>query len=249
MGVLVLAYSIVVYFGFFAAFLYLVVFMGGDMTGFIGAPKTIDAGASPFASAPPALVNIGLLALFGLQHTIMARPGFKRAWTKIVPEAAERSTYVLATNLVLVALFVYWIPMPAVIWSIEPGIWSGVMTALFLLGVGIVFISTFLINHFDLFGLLQAWSRFKGAPPPSSHFVTPALYKYVRHPLYLGFLIAFWSTSHMTAGHLLFASVWSIYIFIALGYEERDMIAHFGDQYRDYMAKVPMIMPFGRRKK
>lgn len=248
MGVLALLYSVIVYLLFFAAFLYLIPFMGGEMTSFIPAPKTLDAGVSPAAGAPAALVNIGLLVLFGLQHTIMARSGFKKALTKVIPPAMERSTYVLLTVLVLVLLYRYWIPMDGVVWSIESQPWAGLMMALYFLGVGLVLLSTFLINHFDLFGLLQGWMRFRNKPMPEPKFHTPSLYKVVRHPLYLGLIMAFWATSYMTVGHLLFASIWTIYIFIALGYEERDLIAVFGDKYREYMAKTPAILPFGAKK-
>lgn len=247
MGVLALVYSVVCYLLFFAAFLYLIPFMGGEMTAFIGAPKTIDGPASA-AGAPAALVNIGILVLFGLQHTIMARSGFKKALTKIVPWAMERSTYVLATVVILVILYRYWVPMPGVVWSIEAPLWSGVMTALFFIGVGLVLVSTLLINHFELFGLQQGWMRFKNLEHRKPEFRTPSLYKYIRHPLYLGWIIAFWATSYMTVGHLLFAAVWTIYIFVALGYEERDLVALFGDKYRDYMAKTPAILPFGGKK-
>lgn len=247
MGLLILIYSVVVYVLFFAAFLYLVAFMGGDMTGFIGAPNTLDAGASPLAGSPPALVNIGLLLLFGVQHSVMARAGFKKVWTKIIPEAAERSTYVLATVIVLAVLYYYWIPMPSIVWSIEAPLWSALVTALFFIGVGLVLLSTFLINHFELFGLLQGWLNFKKLEAAKPQFRTPSLYKHVRHPLYLGFLIALWATTHMTAGHLLFSAIWSAYIFVAIGYEERDLIATFGERYHDYMSKVPSILPFGRK--
>ncbi len=248
MGVIALVYSVIAYVLFFASFLYLIVFMAGDMTAFVGAPKTIDAGSFPLAGAPAALVNIVLLLLFGVQHTIMARGSFKRALTKIIPPAMERSTYVLATVAVLVLLYVYWQPMPGVVWSVGAPLWAGALTVLYFLGVGLVLVSTFLINHFELFGLLQGWLGFKKKEPPKPVFHTPSLYKHIRHPLYLGFIMAFWATPHMTAGHLLFASIWTIYIFVALGYEERDLIALFGDKYRDYMEKVPAIFPFGRRK-
>lgn len=248
MGAVILLYSIIVYLLFFASFLYLVIFLGGDMIPFIAAPKTIDAGGSALANLPAALVNIGLLVLFGVQHSIMARQGFKRALTKVVPWPAERSTFVLATVVILVLIYLYWVPMPAVIWSIDSPLWSGVLTALFFIGFGLVFISTFLINHFELFGLMQGWFRFRGEPMPKPEFRTPSLYQFVRHPLYLGLMLAFWSTPDMTAGHLLFASVWTVYTLIAISYEERDLITLFGDRYRDYMAKTPMILPFGRRK-
>ncbi len=248
MGILTLVYSVVAYLLFFASFLYLIVFVGGDMTAFAGAPKTLDSGASSLSGAPAALVNIGLLVLFGVQHTVMARGSFKRALTKVVPWAMERSTYVLVTVILLVLLYVYWQPMPGVVWSVQSAVWSGVLTALFFLGIGLVLLSTFLINHFHLFGLTQGWLRFQNKELPKPKFVTPSLYKHIRHPLYLGWITMFWATPHMTAGHLLFASIWTIYIFVAIGYEERDMIAVFGDKYRDYMAKVPVILPFGGRK-
>lgn len=248
MGALVLLYSIVVYLGFFAAFLYLIAFLGGDMIPFIDLPKTIDSGPSSLADLPPALVNVGLLLLFGVQHSIMARQGFKRVLTKLIPWSAERTTYVLVTVIVLVLVYAYWVPMPAEVWSVTSPLWSGVLTGLFFLGFGVVLVSTFLIDHFELFGLLQGWLRFKGKEPPKPAFRTPSLYRFIRHPLYLGFLIAFWATPQMSVGHLLFAAVWTAYMFIAIGYEERDLTALFGDQYREYMAKTPMILPFGGRK-
>ncbi len=248
MGVFALVYSAIAYVLFFASFLYLIVFMGGDMTSYIGAPKTIDVGASPLAGGPAPLVNIGLLLLFGLQHTIMARWGFKKGLMKVIPRAMERSTYVLATVVVLILLYVYWVPMPSVVWSVEAPLWASALTALYFFGIGLVLLSTFLISHFELFGLLHGWLGFKKLETPAPKFVTPSLYKHVRHPLYLGWIIAFWATPNMTSGHLLFASIWTIYIFVALGYEERDMVELFGDKYRDYMQKVPAIFPIGRKK-
>jgi protein-S-isoprenylcysteine O-methyltransferase Ste14 len=248
MGALVLLYSIIVYLAFFAAFLYLIAFVGGDMIPFIEMPKTIDSGGSNLANLPPALVNIGLLLLFGVQHSIMARQGFKRALTKLIPWPAERTTFVLVTVVVLVLLYVYWVPMPASVWSVASPLWSGVLSGLFFLGFGLVLVSTFLIDHFELFGLMQGWFRFKGKTAPKPEFRTPSLYRYVRHPLYLGFLLAFWATPNMSVGHLLFAAVWTAYIFVAIGYEERDLTALFGERYREYMAKTPMILPFGGRK-
>lgn len=248
MGLAALVYGAVAYVVFFGAFLYLVVFVGGDMTAVVQAPKTIDWGSSPLQGAPPALVNLGLLLLFAVPHTIMARQGFKKVWTKFVPLPVERSTYVLVSSLLLIVLYVFWIPMPAVVWMVESLVWSIILTALFLLGFGLVLVTTFLIDHFELFGLMQVWYRFKGRemPPPTFHM--PLIYKAVRHPLYLGWVIAFWSTPTMTAGHLLFAAVWTVYIFVAVGYEERDLVRLFGDKYRKYMAQVPMILPTGRHK-
>jgi len=248
MGPLALAYGIVVYVAFFASFLYLILFIGGDMTAFVGAPKSLDWGSSPLDGTPPAIVNLLLLVLFGVQHTVMARQSFKRVWTKLVGWPVERSTYVLATTALLVALYVFWIPMPGIVWSVDTQVLSVILTALFFLGFGLVLLSTFLINHFELFGLMQVWYRFNGKPMPEPVFHTPFLYKSVRHPLYLGWVIAFWATPTMTVGHLLFAAAWTIYIFIALGYEERDLIRLFGDKYRKYMEEVPAILPIGRRK-
>jgi len=248
MRLIALVYSVAVYALFLGSFVYLIPFLGGDMTAFIGAPKTIDAGTSPLDGAPPALVNIGLLLLFGVQHSIMARAGFKKALTRIIPAPAERATYVLASVVLLALLYICWIPMDGVVWTFAESAFGGAAMAIYFLGIGLILASTFQINHFELFGLLQAWLGFKQKEAAPAHFQTPFLYRIVRHPLYLGFVIAFWATAHMTVGHLLFAAIWTIYIFVAVGYEERDMLALFGDQYRDYMAKVPSIFPFGVRK-
>lgn len=243
-----LLYSVVVYFVFFAAFLYLIAFIGGDMIPIVSVPKTIDAGASSLIGVPAALANIGLLVLFGVQHSVMARPGFKKVWTKVVPEPIERSTYVLATVAVLVLLYAFWQPMPETVWTVSSTLWAGVLTTLFYVGFGVVLLTTFLINHFELFGLHQGWTAFKKKSPPAPEFRTPSLYKWIRHPLYFGFILAFWSTPTMTIGHLLFAAIWTVYIFIAIGYEERDLLGLFGEKYRAYMASTPSILPFGKRR-
>ena len=248
MRFLAVGYGGVCYAVFFAAFLYLIAFVGGDMIPFVRAPKTLDWGASPAPAEFAALVNVALLLLFGVQHSIMARQSFKRVWTKVTPKAVERSTYVLATTAVLVALYFYWTPMPAIVWEIREPLWAITLTALFFAGFALVLLSTFLIDHFELFGLAQVWRAFSGKAEAPPAFRTPMFYKGVRHPLYLGFLIAFWATPTMTAGHLLFAAIWTGYIFVAIGYEERDLVRLFGDQYRQYMARVPMILPFGARK-
>lgn len=247
MGLLALAYGIICYVIFFATFLYLIAFVGGDALSFLNAPKTVDAGVPPAVFAPPALQNILLLLLFGVSHSVMARPGFKNGWTKIVPWAAERSTYVLVASLVLIVIFAYWQPMPAVVWTM-PDPWATAMLVLFGAGFGVVLLSTFLINHFDLFGLKQVWEKYRGVGPTHDPFKTPALYKMTRHPLYLGFVIAFWATPTMTVGHLLFAAVMTIYMLVAIGYEERDLVARFGEDYRRYMERVPMLFPFGGKK-
>jgi protein-S-isoprenylcysteine O-methyltransferase Ste14 len=185
--------------------------------------------------------------LFGVSHSVMARPAFKAWWTKIIPEPAERSTYVLVSSLALIVIYAGWRPIEGDLWA-ATGPWSAALTALGLAGFGIVLVSTFLINHFDLFGLKQAWARFKNAQPAQDPFKTPLFYAFVRHPLYLGFAIAFWATPVMTAGHLLFAAAMTIYMLVAIGYEERDLIAHFGEEYRRYMERVPAIFPFGGKK-
>jgi protein-S-isoprenylcysteine O-methyltransferase Ste14 len=247
MRLIALIYGVLCYAVFFIAFLYLIAFVGGDMIPFVRVPKTLDWGASEAPHEFAALINIALLLLFGVQHSIMARNSFKRGWTRIVARPVERSTFVLATTLVLVLLYYYWTPMPALVWEVK-GSWAIALTVLFFAGFGLVLLATFLIDHFELFGLAQVWRHFRGQEPPPAKFHMPLFYKGVRHPLYLGFLIAFWATPVMTAGHLLFAALWTGYIFVAIGYEERDLIRMFGDQYRQYMARVPMILPFGARK-
>lgn len=236
-----LAAAAVCYAIFFATFLYLIAFVGD----FPWVPVTVDRGPdAPVVLA--AIVNLGLIAGFGVQHSVMARPAFKAAWTRIVPQALERSIYVLAASLMLVLLFVFWHPMPTVLFSATgPTAWA--LWALFLTGWGVVLLSTFLINHFELFGLQQVWLNLtrKTARPPE--FRTPFLYRLVRHPLYLGFLIAFWATPVMTYGHMLLAAGMTAYILIAIPIEEADLIDLFGTRYRDYKARVGSLMPrFGR---
>lgn len=249
MGLIALIYGLVCYVVFFLTFLYLIVFVGDDaLSAFVIAPKTIDSGAAAgvfFDGA--AFQNIALLLVFGVSHSVMARPGFKKWWTAIVPKSVERSTYVLVASLALILLFSYWRAMPHVVWSLE-GAAATIMTALFFVGFGLVLLSTFLINHFDLFGLKQVWTRFRNAEFKHNSFSTPLLYAVVRHPLYLGFMIAFWAAPTMSVGHLLFASTMTIYMLIAIGYEERDLIAHHGEDYRRYMERVPSLLPLGRRK-
>jgi len=204
-------------------------------------PKTIDTGISvPIAEA--IIVNLFLMSVFALQHSVMARKPFKKWWTQFVPESIERSTYVLFSSLALILLFWQWRPIPAVVWHIDnPQIAAAVM-GLSLAGWLIVLTSTFLINHFELFGLEQVSSNFASRPPAG--FRTPLYYKFVRHPLYLGFIIAFWATPTMTIGHLLFAAVTTAYILVGIMLEEHDLIALFGDDYRRYKERVPMLMPW-----
>lgn len=234
-------YGLVSYVVFFASFLYAIGFVSG-----IGVPKTIDTGTVvPLTEA--LIVNILLMSVFAIQHSVMARPAFKRWWTTIVSPAVERSTYVLLASLALVLLFWQWRPIPTVIWQVTNPNVVMALTGLEALGWLTVLTSTFLINHFELFGLHQVVNNLAGKPMPAARFKTPVLYKLVRHPIYLGFIIAFWAAPVMTVGHLLFAGVTTTYIFVGIFLEERDMIALFGDEYRRYRQRVAMIFPFPGR--
>jgi protein-S-isoprenylcysteine O-methyltransferase Ste14 len=237
-GVLILVYAIVSYAVFLASFVYAIGFVGNYLV-----PRSIDAGGA--ANTPGAVViDMLLLGLFALQHSMMARPAFKQWWTRLCPPACERSTYVLLSSLLLLLLFWQWRPIPIPIWQIN-GI-AGLV--LCWLGWSIVLASTYMIDHFELSGLRQAFSAWRGTAPPDQAFRTPLLYKVVRHPLMLGFLLAFWATPEMTAGHLLFAVMTTAYILIGLWFEERDLIARFGASYQQYRRQVPMLLPrmFGR---
>jgi protein-S-isoprenylcysteine O-methyltransferase Ste14 len=232
-----LAYGVACYAFFLVTFLYAIGFVGNLIV-----PKSIDSGATaPLAES--LIVNILLLGMFAVQHTVMARPAFKRAWTRFVPKAIERSTFVLFASAVLALLFWQWRPLPAAVWTVTDPLWSTTLWALFAAGWATVLVATFLINHFELFGLTQTWAFFnrKEAKPPE--FATPFFYKQVRHPIYLGFIIAFWATPMMSVGHLLFAIATTGYIFVGIFFEERDLIAHFGDRYRKYQQEVGMLMP------
>jgi len=234
-------YGLVAYTVFLTSFLYAVGFVSGLVV-----PKTIDSGVpAPFVTA--LLVDLVLLSIFALQHSIMARQGFKRWWTRIVPEAVERSTYVLFASLSLALLCWQWEPMPAVVWQIgNPQIATAVIVLSFV-GWFIVLTSTFLINHFELFGLQQVTNNLADRPMAPVRFRTPLYYKFVRHPIYLGFIIAFWAAPVMSVGHLLFAAATTAYIFIGIVLEERDLVAIFGDQYRHYRKEVAMIIPWRSR--
>jgi protein-S-isoprenylcysteine O-methyltransferase Ste14 len=241
-GIASVLYGAVVYLLFFGTFLYAIAF-----TGNLPVPKTIDSG--PEGPLVPALViDTLLLGLFAIQHSVMARPAFKRWWTRFVPHAVERTTYVLLASLVLVALFVHWHPILAPVWSVTNPAGILAIQVVFWLGYGLVLLSTFLLNHFELFGLRQVWARLRGRELPAPQFRTPFLYKRTRHPLYLGFLLAFWAAPTMTAGHLLFAVATTGYILIGIWLEERDLIALFGDQYRRYREQVSMLIPLPGRK-
>jgi protein-S-isoprenylcysteine O-methyltransferase Ste14 len=232
-----LGYGVTCYAVFFATFLYLVGFLGGVVV-----PKSVDSGlVHPLGSA--LLVDTLLLLLFGVQHSVMARPRFKAVWTRIVPHAIERSTYVLASSLVLIALFAFWRPIPATLWSAESTIGSVALTTLYFAGVGLVLYATFLIDHFDLFGLRQVVLRFRGRDYRDRHFKQPALYRLIRHPLYLGWIITFWATPAMSAGHLLFALVMTGYILVAIPMEERDLATQHGTPYRRWREQTPAFVP------
>lgn len=235
-------YGVIAYIIFLGSFLYAIGFVGD-----IWVPKTINTGVESPSIIQALLVNAGLLALFAIQHSVMARQGFKRWWTKIVPSHLERSTYVLISSLILILLFWQWRPMNEVIWNIESGIGSIILTGLFWVGWGIVLSSTFMINHFDLFGLRQVYLHLKGKEITPIEFKEPWLYKYMRHPLMLGFIIAFWATPYMTLGHLVFAIATTGYIFVGIWFEERDLIRYHGAKYKEYRKRVRMIIPFPKK--
>jgi len=240
--ILFLLYGVVCYFAFFGTILYAIGFVGNIIV-----PKTIDS--KPETSLVNAiLINASLLLLFALQHSIMARPKFKKWWTRIIPEQLERSTYVMLASLCLMLMMWQWQPMGGIIWSTENAVIKNILLATYLLGWSIVFLSTFLINHFDLFGLRQVWLYFRGKPYTQLPFRLPFFYKLVRHPLYFGFLVAFWSTPVMTAAHLLFAALTTGYILTAIQLEEKDLIRSFGEKYLHYKKWVPMIIPFSKKK-
>jgi protein-S-isoprenylcysteine O-methyltransferase Ste14 len=237
---LVFAYGLICYAVFFATYLYAVGFVGN-----LFVPRTID-GPPAGSLVAGVVVDLALLLAFAVQHSVMARSGFKRWITRTIPQAAERSTYVLASSLALIALFAFWRPLGGTVWAVEdPAAVAGLYT-LFAGGWLLVLVSTFLINHFDLFGLRQVWFYLVGKPYQPIGFRTPGLYRLVRHPLYVGWLFAFWATPTMTATHLLFAIATTGYILIAIQLEERDLIASLGEAYREYRQRVPMLIPFTR---
>lgn len=240
--ILIFGYGVACYAIFFATFLYAIGFVGN-----FAVPVTIDGEPRlPFGQA--LAVNLLLLGLFAVQHSVMARPAFKRRWIKIVPKSAERSTYVLFSSLALIVLFAFWQPLGGIVWSVESPLGQAALYALFALGWATVLVSTFMINHFDLFGLRQVWLQLIGRPYTQLEFGTPFFYRYVRHPLYVGWLLAFWATPHMTVTHLVFAVITAAYILTAIRLEERDLIAAH-PEYRAYRERVPMLIPrLGRRR-
>jgi methanethiol S-methyltransferase len=239
---LIFLYGVVSYAIFFATFLYAIGFVGN-----LWAPKSIDsAREAPLGVA--LLINAGLLGLFAIQHSVMARPAFKRWWTRIIPREAERSTYTLLSSLALIALFAFWEPIGGVVWNVESQVGQALIYGAYAFGWLLVLVSTFLINHFDLFGLRQVWLQLRRQPYKPLLFKTPVLYRYVRHPLYVGWFFAFWSTPMMTVAHLVFAIATTAYILIAIQLEERDLMAEH-PEYAQYRKRVPMLVPFTKARR
>ncbi|HJT99450.1 MAG TPA: isoprenylcysteine carboxylmethyltransferase family protein [Rhodanobacteraceae bacterium] len=237
---LVFVYGVLCYAVFFCTYLYAIGFVGNVLV-----PLSIDSPPrGGFVSS--LLVDAGLLLAFALQHSVMARPAFKRWWTRFVPAPAERSTYVLASSLALIALFAWWRPLGGVVWSVADPFSVAVLYGLCAFGFLLVLVSTFLISHFDLFGLRQVWLHLVGKPYTPIGFRTPGPYRLVRHPLYVGWLFAFWATPMMTLAHFVFALATTVYILVAIQLEERDLVSSLGDSYRDYRKRVPMLVPFTR---
>jgi protein-S-isoprenylcysteine O-methyltransferase Ste14 len=239
--VLAFTYGLVCYAIFFVTFLYLIGFVGGSV-----AWKTVDGPVAESGSAA-ALVDLLLIGLFGVQHSVMARPQFKRWWTRLIPRPLERSTYVLIASLMLWLLCWQWRPMRGEVWNVRGAAGAAVLTGVSWLGWGTVLLSTFLVDHFDLFGLRQVYLHLRGRPYEPIGFRSLLLYKVVRHPLMLGFLVAFWATPRMTAGHLLFAAAITVYVLVAIRLEERDLVTILGERYRQYSRDVPMLLPVPKR--
>jgi protein-S-isoprenylcysteine O-methyltransferase Ste14 len=239
----IFVFGVLSYALFFGVFLYAIGFVTNWLV-----PKSVDSGPAP-STAVALAVNFGLLGVFALQHSVMARPGFKRWWTRIVPSEAERSVYVLASSLAMIALFAVWQPLPSVVYELEQPVLRAIAWGVCGLGTLTVLYSTFLIDHFDLFGLRQSWLALRGHAYTSRPFRTPSLYNYVRHPLYVGWLLFFWGTPVMTVGHLLLAVGTTGYMLVAIVFEERDLLQHFGADYRAWRARTPLFIPRLRSRK
>jgi protein-S-isoprenylcysteine O-methyltransferase Ste14 len=234
-------YGAVAYASFFGAFSYAIGFVGNLLV-----PKSIDSGAEgDFGMS--LLINMSVLAMFALQHSVMARPWFKEAWTKVIPEPIERSTYVLLASLILILTFWQWRPMPGIIWQVENAMGQAALMTLQMAGWAIVFLAAVMIHHFDLFGLRQVYLYARGERYRDLGFRTPGFYKFVRHPIMLGFLIAFWATPNMTVGHLVFAATTTAYIMVGIHFEERDLMRHHDQRYMAYRQQVPALIPTGRK--
>ncbi|NGP88506.1 isoprenylcysteine carboxylmethyltransferase family protein [Aliifodinibius halophilus] len=232
-------YGVICYLIFFASFLWMILFLGGFE---VYAPTAVNEGVSG-SLAESILINLGLIALFGVQHTVMARKSFKEWWTKFVPQPLERSTYVLFSAIALILILWFWQPLPETVWHVDTVWVSLVLQWGFWLGWLVLFLSTWMIDHFNLFGLKQVWNYMRGIEQHSPQFMEPGFYKYVRHPLMLGFLIAFWSIPHMTVGHFIFSGGMTLYILIGVFYEEKAMVQRFGNKYKDYRDRVPKFFP------
>lgn len=231
-------YGLVAYLVFFATFLYAIAFVGG-----FAVPRTVDGGGPAAGMIEALAVDSALLLLFAVQHSVMARPGFKRWWTRLIPESVERSTYVLLSSLVLLLLFWQWRPMQGVVWDVEGDLARGAIWTIFALGWLLVLLSTFMISHADLFGLRQVWLHLRERPYRPVEFQLSFLYRFVRHPLLLGFVIAFWAAPTMTLGHLLFAVATTGYVLVGIQLEERDLVRAHGEAYERYRSEIPMLLP------
>jgi protein-S-isoprenylcysteine O-methyltransferase Ste14 len=241
-GIAIFAFGVLSYLVFLATFLYALGFVGGFLV-----PTTLD-GTPRMPFAPALAIDVALLGLFAVQHSAMARPAFKRWWTRRVPPPLERPIYVLASSLCLIGMFVLWQPLGGVIWNLDSPAARAVAYSLFGFGWGLVLVTTFLINHFDLFGLRQVWFALRSEPYRPLRFVEPGPYKLVRHPLYVGWLFAFWATPTMSGAHLVFAILTTGYILVAIRLEERDLVAEHGEAYEAYRRRVPMLVPGGSRR-